>query len=81
MQAVKNYDGIRSGIFMLGLAAIAPSALMGSLSVKIFQRYRPQIWTGWCLELIGLALLTTIKIDTPAGATVGYCAIYGLGAG
>ena len=66
---------------MLGLASIAPAAIVGAVSVKLTQRYRPQIWVGWCLELIGLSLLTLIKVDTRAGTTVGFCIIYGVGAG
>lgn len=80
-QACKDADAIKSGVLTLGLAAIAPAAVIGGTSVKIFQSYRPQIWTGWCLQLIGLSLMTLIKLETSSAVAVGFCVIYGAGAG
>ncbi|KAF8520691.1 MFS general substrate transporter [Gautieria morchelliformis] len=80
-QACKDADAIQSGVLSLGLASIAPAAIIGGTSVKIVQRYRPQIWTGWCLQLIGLSLLTLVKLETPSGLAIVFCAIYGTGAG
>ncbi|KAF8532577.1 MFS general substrate transporter [Gautieria morchelliformis] len=80
-QACKDADAIKSGVLTLGLASIAPAAVIGGTSVKIVQRYRLQIWTGWCLQLIGLSLLTLVKLETPSGLAIGFCVIYGTGAG
>jgi hypothetical protein len=80
-QACKDADAVRSGVLALGLASIAPAAAGGGISVKIFQRYRPQIWTGWALQLIGMSLMTTVRMETTTGMVVGFCAIFGVGAG
>jgi len=80
-QACKDADAIKSGVLALGLASIAPASILGGVSVKILKRYRPQIWMGWSLQVIGIALLTLIKLNTTSGVAVGFCAIYGIGAG
>jgi hypothetical protein len=66
---------------MLGLAAMAPATIIIGLSIKLTGRYRPQIWVAWTLQVIGSALMTTVKSDTSSGVSVGFCVIYGVGAG
>ncbi|KAF8529299.1 MFS general substrate transporter [Hysterangium stoloniferum] len=80
-QACKSASAVHAGVLMLGLASIAPAAVIGGTSVKIFQRYRPQIWVGWALQIIGLGLLTLVNLETTVGTAVGFCVIYGCGAG
>ncbi|KAF8572629.1 MFS general substrate transporter, partial [Ramaria rubella] len=80
-QACKDADAVKSGVLTFGLATIAPASVLGGISVKILKRYRPQIWTGWCLQVIGISLLTLVKLDSPVGLAVGFCVIYGAGAG
>jgi len=80
-QAVKGASAVHAGVLMLSLASIAPAAIIGGTSVKFFQHYRPQIWIGWILMIIGVALLTLIKLDTTIGTALGFCVIYGSGAG
>lgn len=70
-----------SGILTLGLASIAPSAVLSGISVKVLKYYRPQIWIGWCLMIIGIPLFTTIDSNTSSGKVVGFIVIYGVGAG
>ncbi|KAF8520682.1 MFS general substrate transporter [Gautieria morchelliformis] len=80
-QACKDADAMKSGVLSLGLASVPLTAIIGGTSVKIVQRYRPQIWTGWCLQLIGLSLLTLVKLETPSSWAIGCCVVYGTGAG
>jgi len=80
-QACKDASAIRSGVLLLGVASIAPAAIFGGASVKILKRYRPQLWAAWGLQVIGMSLMTLIKLETSIGAMVGFCVIYGIGAG
>jgi hypothetical protein len=80
-QACKDADAVTSGVFTLGIASIAPAAVVGGVSVKIVKRYRPQIWTGWFLQVLGMSLMTTVKLRTNTGTMVGFSAIFGAGAG
>ncbi|KAF8585267.1 MFS general substrate transporter [Ramaria rubella] len=66
-QACKDADAVKSGVLTLGLASIAPTAVIGGVSVKIVKRYRPQIWTGWCLQVIGASLLTLVELKSSVG--------------
>lgn len=58
-----------------------PAVIMSGFSVKITQSYRPQIWTGWVLMIIGMALMTFVKLENNVGLAVAFAAIYGIGAG
>ncbi|KIM86227.1 hypothetical protein PILCRDRAFT_65068 [Piloderma croceum F 1598] len=80
-QACKDADAISAGVRTLGLASIAVTGLIGGVSVKIFKRYRPQIWISWALQIVGGGLMTTVKSDTSTAATVGFSVLYGVGAG
>jgi len=66
---------------MLGLCSIAPAVFFRWLTVPVFKRYRPQIWMAWSLQIIGAGLMTTVNENTPTANTVGFCVIYGVGAG
>lgn len=66
---------------MLGLSSVAPSAIVGGIAVKVIKGYRPQIYTGWCLQVIGMSLMSSIKSETPAGVVVAFSAVFGVGAG
>ncbi|KAF8529294.1 MFS general substrate transporter [Hysterangium stoloniferum] len=80
-QAVRGASAIHAGVLMLGLTSIPLGAVLGGASVRFSQRYRPQIWSGWILMIIGVTLLTLIKSDTMTGFAIGFCVIYGAGAG
>jgi hypothetical protein len=80
-QACKGADPISAAVRTLGLSAISLSAVIGGVSVKILKRYRPQIWVAWALQIIGGGLMTTVTADTPSAHIVGFCVLYGAGAG
>ncbi|KAF8800200.1 MFS general substrate transporter [Phlegmacium glaucopus] len=80
-QACKDASPIHSGVLLLGLGSMTPAVIVAGFSVKLTQRYRPQIWTGWVLQIIGMTLMTFINLDTPIALTVGFSIIFGVGAG
>ncbi|KAF8520865.1 MFS general substrate transporter [Hysterangium stoloniferum] len=80
-QAVRGASAIRAGVLMLALTSIPAGAIIAGASVKFFQRYRLQMWFGWILMTIGAALLSLIKLDTMTEFAIGFCIIYGFGAG
>ena len=80
-QACKDADALKSGVLTLGLASIALATAGGGISVKVYKCYRPQIWIGCVLQVIGMSLMTTIKLDTATRLVIGYCVIFGAGGG
>ncbi|KAH9920285.1 MFS general substrate transporter [Fomitopsis serialis] len=80
-QACKGSSPLLSGVQTLGLAAIAPAAIVGGVMVGISQKYRPPLWAGWCLTIIGFGLLTTITANDPSARTIGFSVIAGSGIG
>ena len=80
-QACKGSSPLVSGLQTLGLACIAPSAIVGGIIVTASQKYRPPIWCGWCLCILGTALLSTVRYNTAASVTVGYSVLLGCGIG
>ncbi|GJJ10843.1 hypothetical protein Clacol_005071 [Clathrus columnatus] len=80
-QACKGASPILSGVETLGFAVIAPSAVVGGIIVKKAQKYRPCLWIGWSLMVIGSGLMTTVKATTPTGHVIGLTVITGFGLG
>ncbi|THH15540.1 hypothetical protein EW146_g4959 [Bondarzewia mesenterica] len=81
LQACKGASPIRSGVVALGLASLAPVAMTASILVKRTSRYRPQMWFGRTLTLIGLGLVSTITASTSQGRTIGFLVLAGVGRG
>ncbi|KAJ7666622.1 major facilitator superfamily domain-containing protein [Mycena polygramma] len=80
-QGCKDASAIHSAVLGLGVAALAPAAIVAGVLVSKTQRYRPQMWAGWCIIILGLALLSTVREDTPIGRTVFFGAVTGVGLG
>jgi len=80
-EACKGTSPIMTGVFTLSLAFISPSAAIASTSVASTGRYRPQLWVGWVLVMIGLGLQTTIGASTPKGVSFAFSVIASLGLG
>ncbi|KAF9063471.1 Mfs1.2 [Rhodocollybia butyracea] len=81
-QACKEATALRSGILLLGLAVmIGPAVIVGGISVKVTQKYRPQLWIAWGLVMVGTGALTTTQADSPTALVVGIPVIAGAGAG
>ncbi|KIJ54454.1 hypothetical protein M422DRAFT_41728 [Sphaerobolus stellatus SS14] len=80
-QACRGSSAFTAGVQLLPLASVGVAAIIGGLTIKKTQRYRPAMWIAWCLTLIGGSLFILIKVDTPVGIIALFCIIYGLGAG
>ncbi|KAI0677757.1 MFS general substrate transporter [Trametes maxima] len=80
-QGCKDASPTRSGVLSLGTAVLAPASIVAGSQVTRTQRYRPQMWIGWCLVLIGLGLFTTLKTQDNVGHAVGFSVIIGVGTG
>ncbi|KZT02796.1 MFS general substrate transporter [Laetiporus sulphureus 93-53] len=80
-QGCKDASPIGSGVLILGVGTLAPSALIAGVMVNRARRYRPQMWAGWCLIMIGLGLFTTLTVESSRGKAVGYGVLVGVGIG
>ena len=80
-QGCKGASPIRSGVLTLGFASLAPAALIAGALVNRTQRYRPQMWAGWVLILVGLGLHSTLQAENNVGRAVGFGVITGVGIG
>ncbi|KAF9063204.1 major facilitator superfamily domain-containing protein [Rhodocollybia butyracea] len=81
-QACKEASAFRSGVLLLGLGvAIGPAVVLAGISVKITQKYRPQLFLGWALFMVGVGTLTTTRVNSSIAVAVATSAIAGAGAG
>ncbi|KAF8996786.1 MFS general substrate transporter [Cyathus striatus] len=80
-QACKGSSPLKSGVETLGLAIVAPASVIAGISVVVSQKYRPGLWFGWVLAIVGCALMSTVEADTSTGRVVGYTVIVGIGVG
>lgn len=66
---------------LLGLAMLAPSALIAGVAVNRLHRYRPQMWFGWCLVLLGLGFFTRLNSGDEVSLAIGLSVLVGVGIG
>ncbi|KAG8922954.1 hypothetical protein FRC01_013405 [Tulasnella sp. 417] len=73
---------VRSGVSIFGNSfTIPPSAIAHGVTVTLFKLYLPQNYLGWVLTAISVGLLSTLKVNSPVGAWVGYQIIEGISFG
>jgi MFS family permease len=71
-----------SGIDLFGLTfSSAPMSILAGISVGVTKRFRPQMWIGWSLTIVGFGLLSTVEFDTSRGKSIGYQVVVGSGIG
>ncbi len=81
-QVCKGFSPVKSGLKLFGLCFSAPPfAVIAGVSVKVTQRYRPQIWLGWITGIIGMGLLGSTSSTTSVGTVIGFEIIAGAGYG
>ncbi|KAK0205831.1 iron permease [Desarmillaria ectypa] len=81
-QICKGSSPVKSGVQLFGLALPGPTfAVIAGISVKVTQRYRPQIWFGWITEIVGMGLLGSTSSTTAVGTVIGFEIIAGAGFG
>ncbi|KAJ7812093.1 MFS general substrate transporter [Mycena olivaceomarginata] len=80
-QACHSATALRSALLGLGVAALAPAAIIAGVLVSKTGRYRPQMWAGWVIMMVGLGLLSTVQATTPIWRTVLWGGVVGVGLG
>ncbi|KIJ59634.1 hypothetical protein HYDPIDRAFT_100308 [Hydnomerulius pinastri MD-312] len=80
-QGCKGASAVKSGVYGLGMSALAPAAIVSGILVKKTGRYRPQMWVGWCILLLGLGLMSSLHATTSSGFAVGFLVLVGIGIG
>ncbi|KAJ7183114.1 Mfs1.2 [Mycena filopes] len=77
-QTCKEASPTASGIDLFGLTfSSAPISILAGVSVGLTKRFRPQMWVGWGLMIVGFGLLSTVEFDTSRGKSVGYQIVVG----
>ena len=67
---------------MLGLSiSMGPIVIISGVSVTALKVYRPQLWLGWVLFIIGMGCFITVGADSPLAQGVGWLILIGAGAG
>lgn len=80
--ACKGASPIRAGVDVLVSAlTVAPCGVVAGLSVKRTQRYRPQLWLGWTILVIGMGLMSIIDADSPRSLSIGLLVMPSIGLG
>ncbi|KAJ7278291.1 major facilitator superfamily domain-containing protein [Mycena rebaudengoi] len=72
---------IHSGVLTLALSVIAPSSMFAGAMVNKTGRYRPQMWAGRVLILIGFGVMSTTDLETPIPRVIGFLILLGVGMG
>lgn len=81
-QACKDASPTSSGVALFGICfSTGPISIIIGASIAATKRYRPQIWTAWCLMMIGLGLMSTVTESTSRGKSIGYQVLVGVGIG
>ncbi|KZT60557.1 MFS general substrate transporter [Calocera cornea HHB12733] len=81
-QVVYGLSPLRSGLMLLPyICVIAPTVLICAQIISKYGVYRPQIWTGVCMQCVALGLFTTIDTTTPISRVLGFQALSGISAG
>ncbi|KAI9566089.1 major facilitator superfamily domain-containing protein [Boletus coccyginus] len=80
-QACKGASPVMSGVYSLTFASLAPAAIITGLTVRLTGRYRPQMWFGWIIAVVALALMSTIRATDPLEKSFGFVALLGCGIG
>ncbi|KAI0345553.1 Mfs1.2 [Trametopsis cervina] len=81
-QACRGAGPLRSGVDVLGLSAsTAPVLMLTGVSIALFKAYRPQLWLGWAMYMIGMGALTQLDANANEGMLIGLPVLIGVGVG
>ncbi|KAH9911656.1 MFS general substrate transporter [Fomitopsis serialis] len=81
-QACMLASPIRAGTLVFGVAfTVAPTTIVAGAMITVTKRYRPPIWFGWVLLLVGQGLLTTLTATSSKATSIGFQILTGIGIG
>ncbi|TFK88802.1 MFS general substrate transporter [Polyporus arcularius HHB13444] len=80
-QGCKDASPVHSGVLAMGFAALSPTSIISGVAVAKMHRYRPQLWFGWCLAIIGFGIASTLGATDSTARVVGYEVVLGVGIG
>ena len=81
-EAVKGQSPVIAGVSLLpDTFTVAPAAMMTGIFVSITGKYRPAIWIGWGLSVLGAGLFYLMDVDTSVVKYVFLNLPYGAGMG
>ncbi|KAI8969890.1 iron permease [Trametes punicea] len=81
-QACQDSSPIRSSVQLFATALVcSPFSLIGGVTVKAMNKYRPANYLGWILTIIAAGLFTLLKADSPASMWAGFQVISAAGVG
>ncbi|KAL4246487.1 MFS transporter superfamily protein [Abortiporus biennis] len=81
-QACFGSSAVRSGVLVLPTGAVTGiSLVLGGVSVAITKKYRPQLFIGWAITVLGCGVCSTIKFDTATRTATGLPTLIGIGCG
>ncbi|KAI0712755.1 MFS general substrate transporter [Cerioporus squamosus] len=80
-QGSMDASPVHAGVLAMGFAAISPTSIISGIAVAKMHRYRPQLWFGWCLALVGFGIASTLEATDSAGRAVGFEVVLGVGIG
>lgn len=81
-QAIFGASALMSGVYMLPYALIASimSSVVG-IGITKFRAYRPFLWAGWSIMVIGYGLMATLNASSSQAKQEVFIGIAGLGTG
>lgn len=81
-EAVKGFSPILAGVALFPQTfTVAPASVVAGVVISVTGKYRGFTWGGWALTVIGLGLLTLLKVDTSTPAWIFLNLVSGLGTG
>ena len=81
-EAVKGYSPILSGVALFpDTFTVAPLAVVTGFLITKTGRYRPAVWSGWVLSVLGVGLLVVLKVDTSVPGWIFLTIVSGVGLG
>jgi hypothetical protein len=81
-EAVKGFSPILSGVALFPQTfTVAPASMAAGITIAVTGKYRGFTWAGWALTVLGMGLLTLLKVDTSTPAWIFLNLVSGLGTG